>query len=280
MPRELCLIHANCQGEPLLDLLGRSPAFAERYDARHYVNFTRQAVPGQELASCAVFLHQWLDRDWGGLASEALLARLRPGARALCLPNFLFLGYWPFWDHAPGMDFSDFFLNQLLDRGLSRAEILHIYLDADLARFHDPRPLVARSLDLERRKAERWDLPCLDWVLERWTREQLFLTVNHPGRELCIQVAQRVLAALGLPPLAEAELAGFATPFPEFEQPIHPGAAALLGLPFAGPERLYLVYGARMRFRQYAAHYIDCRRRGESDFIGYLRLAARSAPPC
>lgn len=272
MRRPLCLLHANCQGEPLAALLSSHPEFSRRYRVRHFVNYTREFVPPDSLESCALFLHQWLEPSWGELSSEAMRARLSPRATALCLPNFLFLGYWPFWDHAPGIEFSDFFLNELAERGLSKAECLRIYCDADVRRFHDPAPLVEKSFAVEREKERRWDLRCLDWVHARWKREQMFLTVNHPSKALAFHVAQEALRMLGFAPFTREDFAAMPEPFPDFEQPIHPQVGRLFGLPFAGPERAYHTFGHCRTFRQYVSCYLDCRLNNIPDLIAYLRL--------
>lgn len=272
MVKPLCLVHANCQGEPLVALLRSHPEFERRYRVRYYVNYTREFVPPDALEECELFLHQWLEPHWGEFGSEAMRARLSPRARALVLPNFLFLGYWPFWDHAPGIEFSDFFLNDLVARGLSKAECMHIYCDTDVRRYHDPEPIVQQSFAVEREKEKRWDVKCLDWVHERWRRQQLFLTVNHPAKDLAFHVAQEVLAALGFDPLAREHYRAMREPFPDFEQPIHPQVGKVFGLPFAGPERAWRTFGHRRTFRQYVACYLDCRLNQVADLSAYLRL--------
>jgi len=272
MSKPLCIVHANCQGEPLVELLRSHPEFGERYRVRYFVNYTRERVPPESLASCALFLHQWLGPDWGELSSEAMRAGLPAKARALVLPNFLFLGYWPFWDHAPGIEFSDFFLNELVARDLNKAECLHLYCDTDVRRFHDPAALVERSFAQERKKAERWDVPCLDWVHAHWRSEQLFLTVNHPAKALAFRVAQGVLEALGFAPLGPEILAAMPEPFPDFELPIHPQVGALFGLPFAPADRAWRTFGHRRTFRQYVSCYLDCRLNRVADLTAYLRL--------
>ena len=272
MSRQLCIVHANCQGEPLAALLGAHPEFARRYRVRHFVNYTREWVPPDSLAQCALFLHQWLEPAWGELGSEAMRAQLGPRARALVLPNFLFLGYWPFWDHAPGIEFSDFFLNELAARGLNKAECMHIYCDSDVRRFHDPAALVERSFAVEREKARRWDIRCLEWVHAHWRTEQLFLTVNHPAKALAFHVAQEVLAALGFAPLGPEHFAAMEEPFPDFELPIHPQVGDILGLPFAPADRAWRTFNHRRTFRQYVSCYLDCRLNNIPALTAYLRL--------
>ncbi len=277
MTKPPCIIHANCQGEPLARLLLAHPDFSRAFTVRHYVNYARQIIPEAELASCGLFLYQRLEDKWGELASDALLSRLAPSARAFCIPNFLFKGYWPFWSSDPGFDFSDFFLDDLIARGLSKKEILHIHLFTDPARYYDLDAIFAKSLRAERSKERAWDVKPLDVIEERFRRERLFNTINHPGKRLCLLVADEVLRLVNMPPLPEAVREGFPEPFPEFVLPIHPAVARRQGLAFAGEGRTYNVFGRPMDYAEYVNCYLECKRLGETDFTSFLRLRAMTA---
>ena len=113
--QELCLIHANCQGDPLAWLLAATPEFAVRYEVRRYTNFERELIPPEELARCTLFIYQHLGEHWDEHASDRLLARVAPGALRCCIPNMLFKGYWPFWTNRSSMDFGDTFLDHPAD---------------------------------------------------------------------------------------------------------------------------------------------------------------------
>lgn len=266
---ELCLLHANCQGAPLARLLAASPNFAARWRIRHCVNYTREAVPDEALAACTLFLYQRLGGQWGELASDRLLARLSPGVTALCLPNLFFKGYWPLWTNASSMHFGDRYLDALTDRGLTPAEILHVYLRGNLAEVFDLEALIAESQALERERERGTILELTDYVEAHWKKEQLFTTVNHPGPGLMRMVADAVLGRLGLPPLALGADGPELACDPLFELPVHPAVGRHFGLAFVGEDRLYPVYGKRLTFRQYALCYVDCRRHGY-DFQDYL----------
>lgn len=269
---ELCLLHANCQGGPLARLLALSPEFAARWTVRHVLNYTRESVPGDALAGCSLFLYQRLGPDWGGLASDRLLARLGPGATALCLPNLFFKGYWPLWTHASTMHFGDVYLDYLTDKGLELAEIVHLYLRGNLAEMYDLDGLLAASRARQRERERGCVVGLADYVDVHWKKAPLFASVNHPSPVLLRMVADAVLAALALPPLAADVLErggdGLACDT-QFELPIHPGVGRHFGLPFASPDRRYPIYGKMLTFRQYALCYADCRRRG-LDFQEYL----------
>lgn len=275
MTKQLCLIHANCQGDPLAELLEAHPDFGRRFEIRNYVNYARQIIPEEDLRECGLLLYQRIGEKWGDLSSGAVLSRLNPAAKTLCIPNMLFTGYWPFWRMAPNFDFSDFFLDDLLARGLTKKEILHIFLFTDPGRYYDLDELFARSLAVEREKEAFWDVKAVDMILERHQTERLFNTVNHPGPRLCLHVAEEVLRLLGFSPLPESARRAFADPYPEFVLPTHPAVARRRGLSFIGQGERYPVFGKLMDFTEYANCYLECKLAGEEDFISFLRLRAK-----
>lgn len=271
---ELCLVHANCQGEPLIGLLMAHPGFRARWRCLLVTNYTRETVPEGALAACTLFLHQHLGPQWGELSSEALRERLNPSARAVAISNMFFKGYWPLWTSAPDFNYSDLLLDALLARGLSAAETLHLFLRTDPARYFDLDALAAASLDHERSKETQSDVPYLDYLLARWKESQLFFTINHPRKELLAHAANGVLSLLGLTPLTPEQIADVPEELDEISLPIHPAIAARLGLTFADANTRYRVYGQDMTFAEYATHYVRCKLLGEKDFTGYLRLMA------
>ncbi len=269
---ELCLLHANCQGGPLARLLALSPDFAARWSVRHVINYTREPVPEDALRGCTLFLYQPLGAHWGELASERLLARLNPGAAVLRLPDLFFKGYWPLWTNASTMHFGDIYLDYLTDMGLELAEIIHLYMRDNLDAIYDLDGLAAESQARQRERERGCVVELADYVEAHWKDAQLFASVNHPSPELLRRVADAVLTALGLPPLAAvaAERGGVGLVCDaQFELPVHPAVGRHFGLSFVGPERRYPVYGKQLTFRQYALCYADCRRRG-LNFQEYL----------
>jgi len=271
MEKRLCILHANCQGEPLLERLQASPEFARVYQCVQYTNYTREPVPADMLARADLFLHQHLGPQWGDLASERLVARLGPSARSLCIPNMFFLGYWPTWSGKAGFDFRCDYLDRLIDRGLPAEETALIYLHTDLAAKFDLAARLENSLAQERQKQTLTPIPYAGLLADGFGRKRLFNTVNHPGRLLLDHTARGILGHLGLEPPDESVLAALPEPFAEFEQPIHPSVAAFFGWGFAGPDTLYNVFGRRLTFARYIAHYVVARREGATDFIAFLQ---------
>ncbi|MCC8194568.1 MAG: hypothetical protein LIP28_07985, partial [Deltaproteobacteria bacterium] len=188
--REVCVLHANCQAEPLSRLLMASAEFAARWRIRIYTNYTREAIPDPILKAATLFLYQHLGPEWGEVGSDALLARLGPDARPVCIPNMFFLGYWPFWTRNSPMEFGDFFLDKLYESGAGKPEILRVYLHGDVRKVVDLEAVVRDTLDAEFAKEERCAVKTAPFVAANWKTIRLFQTVNHPDAPLLVHVAQ------------------------------------------------------------------------------------------
>lgn len=275
MNKRTAILHANCQGRPLAARLLASTEFAQDFAPRVYLNYTREEIPEAELSACGLFLYQFLGPEWGGLSSAALLPRLPADCLSLCIPNMFFRGPWPLWSGAPGFDYRDVLLDRLLDMGLPRRDILHVYLSTPLDRKFDLDALLAETVARETERQSHTPVRYLDFVLEHWRKRPLFLSVNHPGPELLQLAAAGILGQLGLaPPTPELlpEAGALGEGYADFELPVHPQAAAFYGLAYGGEGSAFNVYGKARTAAQYAAAYVDCRLAGENDFISYLQL--------
>lgn len=272
MTKPLAIIHANCQGEHLVSALCASPEFNRAYDLRLFINYTRQEIPEADLGACALFLYQYLSPEWGDLSSQALLAKLPAGCPSLCIPNIFFRAYWPLWSGKPGFDYRDVYLDHLLSMNLPRQDILHMYLETKLANKYDLDALLAETITKEREREARTPVKYLDLILERYLRERLLYTVNHPGAMLLAHCAQGILREIGMASPSPMPLPELEHYYASFEQPIHPQVAQRLGLSFISPHTVYNIYGRPMTFSQYACAYVDCRLAGIEEFMGYLQV--------
>ena len=271
--KDLCVIHANCQAEPLIELLALSPAFSKLWETKLYTNYLKEKVPQGELDRCGLFLYQQLGQEWGELASAALTARLNPAAGAVCIPNMFFKGYWPFWTSTSPIDFGDSLLDKLIDAGAQKPEILKIYYYGDLSKFVDIKAVAEESLDIEEEKDRRGPIKVAPLMRELWQQEDLFYTCNHPAKRLLLSTANQLLKHLGFAPLDEKLTGAYLPEYANFELPIHPQVAEALGLSFIGPEHKFNIFGRGLTFLQYISRYIDCRQQGYEDgFLGYLQL--------
>lgn len=276
MSKELCIIHANCQADPMLELLAGHAPFSERFVVEKYTNYRQEKIDPTRLAACSVFIYQHLGDKWGEHASEHLLGLINPKALVLRLPNMLFKGYWPFWTNHSPSDFGDFFLDKLIDMGLGKKEIMRLYLHNDLTRKFDFKAMFEESIAVEREKENGCLVEYVDFILQSFQKEQLFSTINHPRLRLIRRMTEAVLAALDLPGLSDSDAAVLAfcnDPYPEFALPIHPQVAAFHGLEFIGPDTRYEVFGKQKTFAEYINNYIDCRLSGLGSFVCYLHVA-------
>ena len=280
MAKTLCILHANCQGDALRPLLENTPAFARRFTILQRCNYTREEVTERDLAACGLFLHQRLAPKWGDLATERLLPRLPPGCEVVILPNLFFKGYWPFWTRAfQGIDFADSLLEKLLASGLSPEDALRLYLRGDPALLGDVAAVAEDSLAREEAKEAGAPIRCAGILRERWREEQLFVTVNHPGRVLLFHVADELLRLLGLGRLPESVRRAYVHPLEDFWLPLHPALGPRLGLPFAYRERRYPVFGASLTHQEYTAAYLSCRAHGVRNLVGFLHGMGEGAAP-
>lgn len=272
--KKLCIVHANCQGEPLAEFLRRVPGFGDTHEVRLYTNYIFEPIAYQDLARCEVFLYQHLDEGgkWGDLASARLLAHLPATARVLSIPSMFFRGYWPFWQGGENFSFSDEVLERLLAAKLPKAELLRVYLRGNVVPGPEVEARTMRSLAHERTKEARTPIKYVDLILKYFRDEMLFSQVNHPGERLLSHVGREVLRFLDVPEPPQGVEACMGELYPEFTLPIHPSVAAHWGLSFADENTRYPLFGKNKTFARYAEDYVDARMHGIEDFIAYLRL--------
>ncbi|MBQ7617354.1 MAG: hypothetical protein IJS50_00625 [Desulfovibrio sp.] len=268
---ELCLLQANCQGE-VLELLLSQSAFAKHFTVKRYLNYTREVIPEEELASCRLFLYQHLGEHFGDLASNKLLARLGPRSTSLELPNLFFKGYWPFWTNAiKVIEFANELLEHLLDLGLTTKEILQIYLQGSHPWFNKVAEIAEQSLERERAKEAKAEIKCAKLIASYWREEALFFTVNHPGTRLSLYVANSLLSLLGYPPLPKSLLTSFVHPESYFCLPIHPQVGKILRLNFTGSDVRYPIFQSALTHREFVIAYLSCRLNREEHLLSFLR---------
>lgn len=196
----ICILHANCQGGPLSRLFLASSEFSRRWDILHVPNYDRTPIPADALESCDLFLYQHLGPQWGELASARLLARLPVSARSIRLPNLFFQGYWPLWTSDSTMNFGDIYLDYLTDKGLTPAEIMHVYLHGRLDAVYNLEVRIQNSRNYQQAKDAGALVSLEDYIDAHWREEQLFSTSTTVPK-ISLMVADAVLAELGLSPL-------------------------------------------------------------------------------
>ena len=279
MAQALCLLHANCQGDALRPLLENSPAFASRFRICQYVNYTRQSIAAQDIEHCDLFLYQRLAPKWGDLSTEQMLPRLPQNCQTIEIPNLFFKGYWPFWSRDSRINFADSLLETLLEK-VSPQEAMTLYLRGSAALLGDAAALhrqAEESLCHEEAKEAHGPIKCAPLLRERWREEQMFMTVNHPGRELMCHMADSLLRLLGLGGLPPSARSSYVHPLEDFWLPIHPAVGRSLGLPFASAEKRWPIYHLQLTHREYIMCYMACRTNNVSDFLTFLKNLSSEA---
>ena len=147
-----------------------------------------------------------------------------------------------------------------------------MYLHGKLAEKFNLDALLAENLFRERRKEKEAVIALTGFIEENWRTQRLFLTPNHPDRILLLAIADAVLESLGLGRVPPSLRSSFTPDYPDFELPIHPQVGMHFGLPFAGADRLYPIYGRPMNFARYAACYVHCLSRSFGNFEAFLHL--------
>ena len=274
MDKRICIVHANCQGEPLVRRLTACPEFAAEYECILFTNYAREPIPGETLEQCSLFLYQYLGPGWDDLASERLLHSLPASAKSLCIPNMFFKGYWPMWTGKSGFDYRCSHLDEIIDKGLPPEETTMLFLHSDIAARHDLSALLQETIERERERERHTPVKYLDLLIKKHGKQRLFNTVNHPRAILLDHAAKGTLTELGFEPPDDAVLNAMGEPFPEFELPINPKVSRFFGWDFGGPDAEYEIYGRKMTFARYTANYIIARRAGVEDFIGFLQGAS------
>ncbi|MBQ7608319.1 MAG: hypothetical protein IJU76_10175 [Desulfovibrionaceae bacterium] len=269
---DICVLHANCQGEVLKSLLDRSSEFTKKFTIHYYVNYTREAIAPSDIENCSLFLYQNLGPHFGDLSSAVLLSRIPQSCQAIRIPNLFFKGYWPFWmNDVKIIEFADSVLERLIALKLDPQEILRMYLSGAHPAFNTIRETAKSSLAQDLEKLRDTGFSTVQSLFESlWQKEQLFYTINHPGLRLSVAVANDLLRLLSLPRLNARDLQGFVHPYADFIHPIHPIVGTHLSLPFTGAAVTYPVYGKMMTHKNFVLAYLTCRLLNVSNFAAYL----------
>ncbi|MGL1861212.1 MAG: WcbI family polysaccharide biosynthesis putative acetyltransferase [Pseudodesulfovibrio sp.] len=271
MDKELCIVHANCQGPPIIERLLACPQFEERYECKLFTNYEKEPIFDELIGHCSLFLYQHLGSAWGDLASENILKKLPESARHLCIPNMFFKGYWPLWSGKEGFNYRCLHLDEFIDMGLSPEETVLLFLRSDVERKYDLLELLNKTFEQERNKEKQTPIKYVELLIEHYRDEMLFNTINHPNSRLINHAAKGILKHLGFDAPDDAALESLGEPFPDFEQPINPRIGQFFGWDFAKPDIEFEIYGRKIGYARYVANYVAAREAGIADFIGYLQ---------
>jgi tetratricopeptide (TPR) repeat protein len=165
------------------------------------------------------------------------------------------LGHLPVYDDEIG----DRVLNRMIREGVSPDEAVQRYLEMDVVRLSRVERMAEINLDNQRRRDQVTGIDCVDYIIDNYRHEKLFMTRGHPNLGLFKRIAAQVYERLGVPhSLIDAALRSMRTVlFLPDEAPIHPAIAAALGLRFVTPDSRYQFRNeGRFTFEEYVRRYV------------------------
>ncbi|MBD2088989.1 hypothetical protein H6F67_03865 [Microcoleus sp. FACHB-1515] len=262
--KEPCIIYANCQESIIRQNLLRSEDFNSKFTIcckmpRNYEAIQQNLqLPEHLIQEAKLFVYQPLGKEYEKLSTNYLLNLLPSDCICISLPYIYFNGYWPqYIKSRPGFDiaYNDSNIAELLKSGKTKAEILKIISSSEV---YDVQFLLKRVEDtlneLQRREVET-DVKVSKFIRQNFRNLNLFHSVNHPANVLGLEIANQILAYLGLYHLsssAEEEI------LYGYSFPIYPSVAQKLSIEFATPAMKYrFSYDKYLTFHEYLSEFID-----------------------
>jgi Polysaccharide biosynthesis enzyme WcbI len=262
------LIIGNCQAQTVYEGLMRTGGFNRRLNVKyHFVGLQHNLheLGKVELESSDVLLVQDI-KDW---ESYPLRQHIDEAVRIVKFPLLHFASLWPF-DHYNGPGDKEAY-----DR--EWPNLTFLYQDGLLARLRrevpdrEQRLAAYRSLsvdgvinfvrlhEFEKRRLVATDkqfaLQIGEFILENFTRKQLFYTTNHPNAEIMTMLIQYLLRQLDIHeayrPTAILDHLG------RLQVPVHPKVAEALGVKWANENTRYCYGGEEITWETYVRRYID-----------------------
>jgi len=258
------IISANCHGRFLRRSLGRTP-IGEQYEvvwAREMGRLGHDRLPDQAIERCAILLEQ-IGHETTGLAGAE---RLPADCQVIRFPIVWLNSLWPMHCADPRspnngpedrgrFPYGDRLILRYLEEGASPEVAVDRWFAADasqmkkLDRYHEINAAKARQLDLDA------DVKLGAFVLDRFRRERLFVSFNHPTPRMLLHMARQLCEAMGYrdvePVIPRANAGGIG----DIHAPIHPAVAAHFGLEWWGPGDLYRHFEDSLTAREYLLRY-------------------------
>lgn len=255
-----CLVSANCQGLPLIKQMMAFTPFRKHYTPAYYINFQKQIIPLEKLQTCNILIYQKLDKSWGELSEDYLLAHVNSKAKVVCMPNIYNKTLWPISKGTGDLSnpYDETYVDELMKRNLSIDEILYLIKKADFAEKYDLQENYRKSMEYERNKGYIRCNEFCDYMEENFSKIKLFTTFNHPYGTLLNKVAKVILEEIGYKGIPDRLIPDI-TCDDDYYMPIHPSVAKFFHLSFIDETTKYPVYGNKLTYYEYIAGYVTAR---------------------
>lgn len=199
---KLALLFGNCQVQGIAHFL-RKANFP--YEIRTFENFRfilKEQDPAafKDLAKHAdLFIYQPTDAKYDDLCAQRIVDNvLKPSCKTISFPYIFNHGYLPLAAHGNDI-FGEEYVRALLDAGVTKEIILNRY-EAGMIDFGMIPRFFACIAEQARREVFT-DIKLARWMVNS-RGGQLMLSYNHPSSEVFVELAQRVIERMGLPPVS------------------------------------------------------------------------------
>lgn len=278
--RAKCLLVTTCFGHAAGMMLRMSDEFFRGVSMKKYVTNRHHefmsdfAISDTELEECEIFIYVqpgWA--DWGNEAEYArLVDRVSKKAVRISIPYPIFPALWPFHCSDPRntqaaesrltgdrvhYPYGDSYVLAQIKAGRGKEEIIRNYLNADLSEHVDLDGLLRKGVEVQRAKEAHTDAKVIDFILERFRGQRLFLTMNHMGNALLLHIVNQILQTLNFRELPDSVLHR-TKELVQPELPIHPFMLNYFDITYVDQRSRYSVDTFQLlTFEEYLSNYID-----------------------
>lgn len=272
------IVYGNCQADAIALALGRDPVVTSIFDVRYCRSFNHptegmMTFPEDVVRRCAILCEQ---HDRETFPKRDLLP---DDCVTVKFPSVDCNALWPFNCvnpyNAPELPvfpygrfaYGDRVIVAAVDRGMTGSEALEYYLEG----WETYKIDLDRLLKLEAARLAARDSHCdvkmADAIVERFRKERLFWTVNHPTTVLLRELIEKLLSCCGVayPVIEDADMDATlqmhfppAGPLGIIGVPIHPKVAEHFQLEWYDPGERYCLWdGSAYSYREYFKAMID-----------------------
>lgn len=216
--RKIVLLYGFCHLRGIKDCLILSERFSIQYEAIFYPNYLslnayQQARLNYLIERCHMFIYGMAVTPMNNSKNLAILERLKPNVRKMCLQSVYFGGYFPQrkrvfnkmnrysvkcdnYDYAPFF-YEDSWLNECLDEGMDFEAILECLENAHI---YD-RDFILKNLEGEWKRLKfqenQSDFKIVDYIENDFRKKRLFRNEAHMENQVLYEYARQVLESLG-----------------------------------------------------------------------------------
>lgn len=212
--KKIALIHGNCHGQIVKNLLESSSEFCEEYSFYPIplIHLNKKGcIDERILKRCKLFIHQDIrvDNPYGyQLSDEYILDILPIDCIKITIPNLYGLAYGFFpqtvdnpynklGEVADGMfPYGDSIIINAMNQGLSIQGIEELVMDPDILSERQVVDKFNEYIEKIKQRENNWDIKILDFILENYKSKKLFYDIGHPTNTIFVEYTKGILHIL------------------------------------------------------------------------------------